>query len=69
MEKGSKIVIIGAGIFGLSTAHQLASEGYHNIIILDRHMPPVNPLSCLSWIPGEKGENAEKLTTPGSRRI
>ncbi|OOF92555.1 hypothetical protein ASPCADRAFT_153239 [Aspergillus carbonarius ITEM 5010] len=41
MDKGSRIVIIGAGVFGLSTAHQLASEGYRNITVLDRHMPPV----------------------------
>ncbi|CAI7663494.1 unnamed protein product [Penicillium manginii] len=41
MEKNAKIVIIGAGIFGLSTAYQLASEGHQNIVVLDRHMPPV----------------------------
>jgi len=42
MDKDSKIVIIGAGIFGLSTAYQLASEGYRNVVVLDRHMPPVS---------------------------
>lgn len=42
MEKNAKIVIIGAGIFGLSTAYQLASEGHRNIVVLDRHMPPVS---------------------------
>jgi len=41
MELDSKIVIIGAGVFGLSTARQLALEGYKNIVILDRHVPPV----------------------------
>ncbi|KAJ5089152.1 hypothetical protein N7532_007836 [Penicillium argentinense] len=41
MEKNSKIVIVGAGVFGLSTAYQLATEGYTNIVVLDRHMPPV----------------------------
>ncbi|KAF7591892.1 hypothetical protein BBP40_000939 [Aspergillus hancockii] len=41
MEKNNKIVIVGAGIFGLSTAAKLASEGYQHIIVLDRHMPPV----------------------------
>ncbi|UNI18749.1 hypothetical protein JDV02_005005 [Purpureocillium takamizusanense] len=40
MDLNSKIVIIGAGIFGLSTAHKLASEGYKNILVLDRHVPP-----------------------------
>lgn len=42
-NKNSRIVVVGAGIFGLSIAHQLASEGYKNVIVLDRHMPPVPP--------------------------
>ncbi|POS75833.1 hypothetical protein DHEL01_v205766 [Diaporthe helianthi] len=41
MDSTSKIVIIGAGLFGLATAKQLASEGYRNILVVDRHMPPV----------------------------
>jgi ribulose 1,5-bisphosphate synthetase/thiazole synthase len=41
IDTNSSIVIVGAGIFGLSTAYQLASEGYRNIVVLDRHMPPV----------------------------
>lgn len=41
MDKDSHVVIIGAGVFGLTTAYQLASEGYKNITVLDRHMPPV----------------------------
>lgn len=41
MEKQQRVIIMGAGIFGLSTARQLAIEGYQNITILDRHMPPV----------------------------
>lgn len=41
MDKNSRIVIVGAGIFGLSAAHQLASDGFSNILVLDRHMPPV----------------------------
>lgn len=42
MDKDSHVVIIGAGVFGLTTAYQLASEGYKNITVLDRHMPPVS---------------------------
>ncbi|KAF2820160.1 FAD-dependent oxidoreductase [Ophiobolus disseminans] len=41
MDKSSRIVIVGAGVFGLSTALELAQQGYTNIIILDRHVPPV----------------------------
>jgi glycine/D-amino acid oxidase-like deaminating enzyme len=52
MEKNAKIVIIGAGIFGLSTAYQLASEGHQNIVVLDRHMPPVSQLFNPLILPG-----------------
>ena len=41
MEKNGRIVIVGAGVFGLSLARQLAVEGYQNVLILDRHLPPV----------------------------
>jgi sarcosine oxidase/L-pipecolate oxidase len=32
----SKIIIVGAGVFGLSTALWLARAGYNNIIVFDR---------------------------------
>ncbi|KAJ4244731.1 hypothetical protein NW762_014306 [Fusarium torreyae] len=41
MDQSSKIVIIGAGLFGLTTAKQLALEGHQDITVIDRHMPPV----------------------------
>ncbi|KAF3808129.1 L-pipecolate oxidase [Colletotrichum gloeosporioides] len=41
MDKDSKVVIIGAGVFGLSTAVQLAIEGFKNVAVVDRHLPPV----------------------------
>ncbi|KAB8242520.1 FAD dependent oxidoreductase [Aspergillus flavus] len=41
MDKNSRIVIVGAGVFGLSTAAKLASEGYKYVMVVDRHMPPV----------------------------
>ncbi|KAM0250808.1 hypothetical protein ACHAP5_002025 [Fusarium lateritium] len=41
MDHDSKIVIIGAGVFGLTTAKQLALDGHQNITVIDRHMPPV----------------------------
>lgn len=50
MDQSAKIVIIGSGLFGLATAKQLASEGYRNILVVDRHMAPVihsiDPLCC-----------------------
>lgn len=42
MDKHSKIVVIGAGVFGLSLAYQLAWEGHKNVVVMDRHMPPVS---------------------------
>ncbi|KAI4721489.1 fructosyl amino acid oxidase [Aureobasidium sp. EXF-10727] len=41
MDKEKKILIVGAGVFGLSTALELSHRGYSNILILDRHRPPV----------------------------
>ncbi|KAI8235343.1 hypothetical protein K4K57_004737 [Colletotrichum sp. SAR 10_99] len=41
MDKNAQIVIIGAGLFGLSVARQLALDGCKNIKVLDRRMPPV----------------------------
>lgn len=41
MDRKSRIVVVGAGVFGLTTACQLASEGHQNITVLDRHVPPV----------------------------
>jgi len=41
MNKEQKIIIIGAGVFGLSTALELSRRGYSNITVLDRHAPPV----------------------------
>ncbi|OJJ00707.1 hypothetical protein ASPVEDRAFT_51832 [Aspergillus versicolor CBS 583.65] len=40
-QKSDPILIIGAGVFGLSTALELTKRGYTNITVLDRHVPPV----------------------------
>lgn len=48
MALTDRIVIIGAGVFGLSTALELHEQGYTNIVILDRHVPPVGPLLPLA---------------------
>ncbi|KAH6880669.1 FAD dependent oxidoreductase [Thelonectria olida] len=40
--KDAPIIIIGAGVFGLGLAYELASHrGYTKVTVLDRHMPPV----------------------------
>ncbi|KAL4900073.1 hypothetical protein BDW74DRAFT_188651 [Aspergillus multicolor] len=41
MDKSQRVIIIGAGVFGLSTALDLASSGFNSVTVLDRHMPPV----------------------------
>lgn len=41
MDKRESIIIVGAGVFGLSTALSLAEEGFRSITVLDRSMPPV----------------------------
>ncbi|KAJ6104803.1 hypothetical protein N7523_011123 [Penicillium sp. IBT 18751x] len=42
MDKNKRIIIVGAGVFGLSTALQLKEEGYNAVTVLDRSMPPVS---------------------------
>lgn len=41
MASDNRVVIIGAGVFGLSLAYQLAKEGNQNVTVMDRHVPPV----------------------------
>lgn len=36
LRKNDPIVIVGAGIFGLSTALHLAKRGYHQVTVLDK---------------------------------
>jgi sarcosine oxidase/L-pipecolate oxidase len=39
--KTDPVVIIGAGVFGLSTALELKLRGYESVTVIDRYMPPV----------------------------
>ncbi|KAL2816975.1 FAD dependent oxidoreductase [Aspergillus granulosus] len=39
-DTATPILIVGAGVFGLSTALELTKRGYQNITVLDRHVPP-----------------------------
>lgn len=40
-SKDKPVLIIGAGVFGLSTALELKQRGYEDVTVLDRHAPPV----------------------------
>jgi sarcosine oxidase/L-pipecolate oxidase len=40
MDKDTRIIIIGGGCFGISTAYHLAQRGYTSIRALDRYPPP-----------------------------
>lgn len=40
-SKTETILVVGAGVFGLSTALELKSRGYQNVTVLDRYLPPV----------------------------
>ncbi|KAJ9425735.1 FAD dependent oxidoreductase [Fusarium oxysporum] len=40
-SKNEPIVIVGAGVFGLSTALELKKRGYQHVAVLDRYLPPV----------------------------
>ncbi|KAJ5825682.1 FAD dependent oxidoreductase [Penicillium riverlandense] len=40
VAKSGSIIIVGAGVFGLSTALELKKRGYNDITVLDRFVPP-----------------------------
>ncbi|KAK9775634.1 putative FAD dependent oxidoreductase domain-containing protein [Seiridium cardinale] len=40
-SKDEHVLIVGAGVFGLSTALELKKRGYHHVTALDRYLPPV----------------------------
>ena len=40
-RKNEPVIIVGAGIFGLSTALELTRRGFSNITVLDRYQAPV----------------------------
>lgn len=41
VSKDEHILIVGAGVFGLSTALELKKRGYSHVTVLDRYLPPV----------------------------
>ncbi|KAH7168160.1 FAD dependent oxidoreductase [Fusarium sp. MPI-SDFR-AT-0072] len=40
-SKEKSIIIVGAGVFGLTTALELKKLGYQHVTVLDRYLPPV----------------------------
>ena len=48
VQKTSRITIVGAGVFGLSTADHLRRRGYTSITVLDRSevLPAPDAASC-----------------------
>ncbi|KAK9799163.1 putative FAD dependent oxidoreductase domain-containing protein [Seiridium cardinale] len=40
-SKDEHVLIVGAGVFGLSTALELKKRGYHHVTVLDPYLPPV----------------------------
>lgn len=45
-RKNQSILVIGAGCFGLATAHHLASQGYSHINVLDKADKIPSPFSA-----------------------
>ncbi|KAM5351072.1 hypothetical protein ACJ41O_003795 [Fusarium nematophilum] len=41
LPKDAPILIVGAGVFGLSTALELRHRGYQHVTVIDRYLPPV----------------------------
>jgi sarcosine oxidase/L-pipecolate oxidase len=44
MDFAQHVVIVGAGVFGLSTALELRERGFTKVTVLDRQVPPVGYL-------------------------
>ncbi|KFY95399.1 hypothetical protein V500_02791 [Pseudogymnoascus sp. VKM F-4518 (FW-2643)] len=40
-SKEASVIIVGAGVFGLTLARELCQRGYIRVTVLDRHPPPV----------------------------
>lgn len=45
-KKDQSILVLGAGCFGLATAHHLATQGYSNITVLDKAEAIPSPFSA-----------------------
>lgn len=65
------ILIVGAGVFGLSLAHELASKkrgrGYTNVTVLDRYPPPVPDGSSVDVSRIVRSEYADAVYTRMAR--
>ncbi|CAG8927367.1 unnamed protein product [Penicillium salamii] len=60
--KDDSVIIVGAGVFGLSLAYELAAHrGYSNITVIDRHRPPVPDGSSNDFSRQVRSEYTEPL--------
>ena len=64
MKKDWNIVVVGAGAFGLTTALELALQGYRNITVLDRDVPPVRKEISRLSIEALLTSSSRSLTAP-----
>jgi sarcosine oxidase/L-pipecolate oxidase len=64
VAKNESIVIVGAGVFGLSTALELKNRGYQNVTVLDRYLPPVIDGSSVDISRVIRVEYADPLNGP-----
>ena len=64
MKQGYAVIIVGAGIMGLSTAYYLAKKGCRDILILEKEE---------SWITGStakaNGGFRQQFSTPANVRL
>ncbi|KAJ0123914.1 hypothetical protein J7T55_012386 [Diaporthe amygdali] len=60
-HKDKRFLIVGAGVFGLSTALELKSRGYQNVVVADRYPPPVKDGSSVDISRIIRTEYADEL--------
>lgn len=60
-SKDKHLLIVGAGVFGLSTALELKLRGYKHVVVADRYLPPVRDGSSVDISRIVRSEYADPL--------
>lgn len=60
-SKDKRLLIVGAGVFGLSTALELKLRGYKHVVVADRYLPPVKDGSSVDISRIVRSEYADPL--------